>query len=797
MSHTTGRLARKRGGIPFILAAGLTAAALAAALGHGNTAGAQELAGGKVKTKLDGSTLVVQGSSGNDAITLRLKAGDPNKLVVEVPSSPSSRQELDRAAFDSVRVVGGAGDDTITVDEENGVFSDTESLAFEGGAGNDTLLGGSGAETFTPGPGDDIVYAFAGADRIVWNAADGNDFIDGGDGADTVETNGNGDAEAFTAIANGARVRFDRVSPAASFLDIGGVESLVVNMKGGNDSFSAIGNLAALIALTVDGGSGDDTLLGSNGADVLTGAGGNDILDGNQGADSLVGGSGNDTIQWDPGDGSDVVEGQDGADTLQFNGSNIGEIFDVSANGARVRFTRNIANIVMDVAGVETLNVRMLGGADILTVNDLAGTGTKKVNANMAGFDGNGDAAADSVVLNGTDAADKVKMTSDDTSATASGLAVTVTVTGADASGDRFTVAGLGGDDVFDPNQMGVYPLQFIADGGAGAEKVVVNGTDAAESFTATSNGTSARLDRLSPTAMHFDVMNVESVVIKAGAGDDSFSATGNLAPLTAITVEGGLGNDTLLGSNGADVLNGGAGNDFIDGQQGNDTILMGGDDDTFQWDPGDGSDVVEGQGGNDTMVFNGSNIGEIMDISANGGRVRFTRNIANIVMDLNGIENVRVNTFGGNDVVTVNPLAGTGLRSVKVNLAQFDGSGDSSPDTVVVNATNATEAIAVSGTQGSGAVTGLYMQVEVTVGESALDRIAVNAFGGDDVVDATGLDATTVSVAIDGGDGDDLLLGGAGNDLILGGNGDDVLIGGPGQDALDGGPGGNVVIQD
>ncbi len=55
---------------------------------------------------------------------------------------------------------------------------------------------------------------------------------------------------------------------------------------------------------------------------------------------------------------------------------------------------------------------RALGGADVLTVNDLTGTGLKKVNANLAGFDGNGDGSADSVVLNGTAGADKIKMSS-------------------------------------------------------------------------------------------------------------------------------------------------------------------------------------------------------------------------------------------------------------------------------------------------------------------------------------------------------------------------------------------------
>ena len=65
--------------------------------------------------------------------------------------------------------------------------------------------------------------------------------------------------------------------------------------------------------------------------------------------------------------------------------------------------------------------------------------------------------------------------------------------------------------------------------------------------------------------------------------------------------MDGGTGNDTILGSNGIDLLLGGDGNDFIDGQQGNDVAFMGAGNDVFQWDPGDGSDIVEGQDGTDT----------------------------------------------------------------------------------------------------------------------------------------------------------------------------------------------------
>ena len=85
---------------------------------------------------------------------------------------------------------------------------------------------------------------------------------------------------------------------------------------------------------------------------------------------------------------------------------------------------------------------------------------------------------------------------------------------------------------------------------------------------------------------------------------------------------------------------------------------------------------------------------------------------------------------------------------------------------------------------------------MNVTGAEAANDRLTVNALGGDDVVDASGVAAGAIQLTLDGGDGDDILIGGDGNDVLLGGAGDDVLIGGPGNDTLDGGAGDNVVIQ-
>ena len=96
---------------------------------------------------------------------------------------------------------------------------------------------------------------------------------------------------------------------------------------------------------------------------------------------------------------------------------------------------------------------------------------------------------------------------------------------------------------------------------------------------------------------------------------------------------------------------------------------MLGAGNDTFQWDPGDGSDTVEGQDGTDTMLFNGA-APTRSSTPRQRRRVRFTRNVGNIVMDLNDVEGVDLNALGGTDTITVNDLSGTDVVEVDVDLA-------------------------------------------------------------------------------------------------------------------------------
>ena len=365
------------------------------------------------------------------------------------------------------------------------------------------------------------------------------------------------------------------------------------------------------------------------------------------------------------------------------------------------------------------------------------------------------------------------------------------TLTGGDADDQAF---GEAGDDLMIWNPGDDTDLN---EGGEGIDTTQVNGGNGAEAFTTTANGARVRFDRVTPAPFSVDIGTTENLVLNANGGDDSFSATGNLAALISITVDGGEGNDTILGGNGNDRLLGGPGNDFVDGNQGADTGLLGAGDDTFQWDPGDGSDTVEGEDGFDTMLFNGANIAENFDVSPNGQRVRFVRNIGNITMDTAGVENIDVNALGGADNVVVNDMTGTDLTDVHVDLAQVPRSGvdDGQPDNVTVNGTAGSD-VAIVGQQGADLqVVNLKPTVTISASSPTNDHLIVAALDGDDVVEASGTDGSSALLTLDGGNGDDVLVGGSGNDTLLGGEGDDVLLGGPGVDVLDGGPGDNVLI--
>ena len=453
----------------------------------------------------------------NGAITISGGAATVanTQLIKVLGSGGSDKLALDEAqgVLPKASLSGGSGNDTLTGGSgADTLAGESDNDVLLGKGGNDQLSGGSGNDSLTGGAGTDQAFGESGDDRMIWNPGDGSDLNEGGDGIDTVEVNGAAAAEAFSAEGVDARVLFQRIDPLPFTLDIGGSEKLVLKANAGDDSFFGGSGLAGRMAFAVDGGAGDDSLVGTDGADLLIGGDGSDFVDGNAGADIVQLGAGNDVFRWDPGDGSDVVEGQGGSDLMLFNGSKGDEKIDLSAHGGRLRFFRDVGNITMDVNDVETVRFNALGGADNIVVHKLVGTDVKNVEVNLeaAPDAAAGDGQTQSVVVEGGNARDIITVSGNaERGVSVAGLAATISITGTDPA-DKLNIKSLGGDDIINALALDAGAMLLTADGGQGRDVLI-----------------------------------------------------------------GSAGNDTLLGRDGDDILIGAAGDDLLDGGNGEDIVFQ------------------------------------------------------------------------------------------------------------------------------------------------------------------------------------------------------------------------------
>ena len=169
----------------------------------------------------------------------------------------------------------GDGDDTFAFAADS---PRQDSVVVNGGAGDDRLRAGAGHDFLYGGGGRDSLDGGAGSDLLVDNDGTGGAVVD----ADVLEGGAGHDAVSY--IRN-SRVVVNLTRPAP---------------QGGAREGDRITGVE-----TVDGGAGNDLLIGNagpnrlnggNGADVIRGGGGNDHLAGNAGRDAIDGGAGNDTV---------------------------------------------------------------------------------------------------------------------------------------------------------------------------------------------------------------------------------------------------------------------------------------------------------------------------------------------------------------------------------------------------------------------------------------------------------------------------------------------------------------------
>lgn len=197
--------------------------------------------------------------------------------------------------------------------------------------------------------------------------------------------------------------------------------------------------------------------------------------------------------------------------------------------------------------------------------------------------------------------------------------------------------------------------------------------------------------------------------------------------------LKGNGGDDFLVGNGGNDVIRGGTGDDYLAGASGNNTLIGGAGDDEIDGSSGNelirggsGDDVIEGDSGTNA-IFGGSGEDDIT-----GG---------------DGVDTI--NGGSGEDTI----VGGDGNDLIR---------GGSDSDSVI----GGLGADMLFGNQGEDSL----------VGSDGADQIKGGAdddslFGGEH------------NDELSGNSGDDRLFGGDGNDVLIGGRGDDQLIGGAGKD--------------
>jgi Ca2+-binding RTX toxin-like protein len=361
-----------------VSAVAVVAGAAAIAAGHGEAAPTHE-AGGTLyqhsahhfeQAELKHGVLSVEGTDASEAIALRLEAGRPDTLQVDLADDGSADFSFKIKHVARIVVNAGAGDDRVRIDERNGAFTDSIPATLDGGAGNDTLAGGTGIETLLGGDGNDSIdgnggndqaQLGAGDDTFVWDPGDGSDTVEGQDGTDTMLFNGGNATDQVDLSANGNRLRFFRTQgtitmdtagiETVDFNALGGADTATVNNLAGTDVKTVNANLAAALGGTTGDSATDQVIVNATNGNDTVGIGGDSSgvtvsglaaqvaiqhqepsdkltingLDGNdvisaaalaaQAIDlTLDGGAGNDSLVG--GAGNDTLFGRDGDDLL-------------------------------------------------------------------------------------------------------------------------------------------------------------------------------------------------------------------------------------------------------------------------------------------------------------------------------------------------------------------------------------------------------------------------------------------------------------------------------------------------
>ena len=462
----------------------------------------------------------------------------------------------------------------------------TQGSTLNGGAGKDTLVGGTGNDTFY---------------------FDGTDTLEDAGGADSVLSSGTIDLNKFKNAA----------------IEYVALQDVAFGEKANNLNATAKKTVAA-------------TLVGNSGNNKLTGSDGADTLDGGDGKDTLIGGLGNDLYYHVYGDDL-VQEGKNGGDdtviasgayTLGANLENL-ELTDNATRGTGNELTNRIFvsgsgssgsgsffldggknaattagdTLVGGAPGTATTFVvnnandviSVTGGTNVVYVSYAVVGGADKSDNDWISYFGDrltvtGSATIPTFVYRG-DADDSkaggVSITGSASNTYLLGTAGADTITGAADSNVGCTIDGQGGADSIIGGQGDDYIYYY---GKESFDPAAKQGIDTLHVMSLKGDNTLNGAD---------SIYGIDVVLLDNAAG--AVNIGGDTAQGHNMTLIGNAFANKITGTDtssddpdgdGNDSLDGGAGNDTLSGRSGNDTL-----------DGGEGADSMQGGAGNDLYV--------------------------------------------------------------------------------------------------------------------------------------------------------------------------------------------------
>jgi len=319
-------------------------------IGYGNDLD-NMIVGGRANNVLDGGlgadTLI--GGAGDDTYVV----DHPNDVVIE-------------QANEGLDTIQSSVNYTLSANVENLTLIGTASMSGTGNAMNNDVRGNDAPNVLDGGAGNDSLLGFGGADTYLFGRGSGQDFVFDSSVAGAVDT-----IEFASTVAPGEveayRFNYDLVLiisgtadelTLASFFGSPGYDQKQVHFADGTVWSSVELSTRAIVGSVLNGSFEDDVILGSDGYDVLIGAGGDDVLTGGRGNDSLYGDA---TTPLQFGQqifGNDTLSGEAGDDILiDFWGTNL---FDGGAEN----------DVLILGAGVDTVLFGRGSGVDHVTLDN-------------------------------------------------------------------------------------------------------------------------------------------------------------------------------------------------------------------------------------------------------------------------------------------------------------------------------------------------------------------------------------------------------------------------------------------